>query len=68
MPEPGGTTADRILRTSEVIHVTGLSRTSIWRKSRSETDSFPRSVRLTSKSVAFFESEVLEWLRSRPRA
>ena len=58
---------DKILRIPEVVEVTGLSRTTIWRRVKS--GDFPAPVRLGSMatwSVGWPESKVERWLDSRP--
>ena len=58
---------DRILRIPEVVEITGLSRTTIWRRVKSSD--FPAPVRLGSlatRSVGWRESQVKDWLDSRP--
>ena len=50
---------DRIMRTSEVVKLTGLSKTTIWRRVRS--GNFPMPVRLGSlatRSVGWREREI----------
>lgn len=54
---------DRILRSNEVVCLTGLSRTTLWRLERS--GEFPTRRRLSSFAVGWVLSEVLEWLESR---
>ena len=54
---------DRILRANEVVCLTGLSRTTLWRLERS--GDFPTRRRLSSFAVGWVLSEVLEWLESR---
>jgi len=57
---------ERMMRLKEVMHVTGLRRATIYLYiGRGE---FPEQVKLTKRSVAWFESEIKEWLKSRPRA
>jgi prophage regulatory protein len=51
---------DRILRPREVIKITGLARTTIWRGVRAGT--FPRPVRLTSGAIGWCEADVGDWL------
>ena len=58
---------ERILRIPEVVEITGLSRTTIWRRVRS--GDFPAPVRLGSlatRSVGWRESEIRKWIESRP--
>ena len=58
---------DRIMRTSEVVKLTGLSKTTIWRRVRS--GDFPMPVRLGSRatrSVGWREGEIERWIDSRP--
>ena len=58
---------ERIMRIPEVVKVTGLSRTTIWRRVKS--GDFPPPVRLGSlatRSVGWREGEVKRWLDSRP--
>ena len=57
---------DRILRIGEVSTVTGLSRSTIYR--RMAEGQFPQSVKLGKGRVGWRESEVQEWLESLPRA
>jgi predicted DNA-binding transcriptional regulator AlpA len=53
-----------ILRTTEVIRLTGLSRTTLWRFERSGR--FPARLRLGTNCVGWLEDEVLGWIQSRP--
>ena len=55
------------MRITEVVQVTGLSGTTIWRRVRS--GDFPAPVRLGSlatRSVGWRESEIRKWIESRP--
>ena len=55
------------MRTSEVVKLTGLSKTTIWRRVRS--GDFPMPVRLESlatRSVGWREGEIERWIDSRP--
>ena len=55
------------MRTSEVVKLTGLSKTTIWRRVRS--GDFPMPVRLGSlatRSVGWREGEIERWIDSRP--
>jgi len=55
----------RVLRTSEVLKLTGLSRSTIWRLERRQH--FPERLRLGPNAVGWDEDEVQSWIRSRPR-
>jgi prophage regulatory protein len=55
----------RILKTNEVVKIIGLSKVTIWRMERSGT--FPKRINLSDRRVGWVESEILEWLDSRPK-
>ena len=59
-------TADRLLRLSEVAARTGLGRTTIYRKMRE--GSFPEPLRIGARAVRWPESEIEAWVAARPRA
>jgi predicted DNA-binding transcriptional regulator AlpA len=54
----------RMIDCREVMDRTGLSRTTLWRLERARA--FPSRRRLTSNRVGWIETEIEEWLRSRP--
>jgi prophage regulatory protein len=54
-----------ILRTTDVIRLTGLSRTTLWRFERS--GKFPARLRLGPNSVGWLDHEVRQWIKARPR-
>ena len=59
----------RILRTREVLQITSLSRTTLWRCIRG--GDFPPPLRLgssTSRCVGWRQSDVEDWLSQRPLA
>lgn len=58
-------TTQRLIRIREVIQRTGLSKSSIY--DLMAQDSFPKTIRLSEhgRSVAFLESEVVEWMAAR---
>lgn len=58
--------ADRLLHLSEVKTRTGLSRTTVYRKMRQGT--FPEPLKIGDRAVRWPESEIDEWLATRPRA
>jgi prophage regulatory protein len=54
------TKSDRLVRLPEVMHRTGLSRATIYRKaSRGE---FPHQIQLSANVVAWYESDVDQWM------
>lgn len=55
--------ARRFIRSLELKQRTGLSKTTIWRKTRAGT--FPKPVSLSSGIVAWLEDEVEDWLDDR---
>lgn len=57
---------DRLLRRREVEGITGMSRASIYRLMRS--GSFPLPVRVGSTAVRWKESDIADWIESRPLA
>lgn len=54
---------DRILPWSQVKVISGLSRTTVWRLQK--TGDFPASVQVSRNRVGWWQSEILEWRRSR---
>lgn len=57
----------RLLRMSEVLSITGIkSRSTIYELQGQGL--FPQPIRLTAKAIAFLESEVNAWVRSRIEA
>lgn len=64
---PSTQTATRLMRMTEVLTLTGIkSRSTIYELQAS--GDFPPAVRLTGKAIAFVESEVHGWIRSRVEA
>lgn len=55
---------DRIIRLPEVLRITGLSRTSLYRLKKK--GQFPSSIKLGDWMVGWWESEVYTWLNNRP--
>ncbi len=51
---------DRFVRETEVARITALSRTTRWRLERD--GKFPRRRRISANSVAWLESELVQWL------
>lgn len=56
----------RMLRLPEVIDLTGLSQTTIWRRERQ--GQFPKRRRLGANLVAWRSDEVEEWIEGLPVA
>lgn len=54
---------ERFLRIDEVMHLTGLSRSTIYDNARA--GKFPQSVPLGGGAKAWLESEIKEWMQSR---
>ncbi len=50
----------RLIRMKEVMHLTGLSRPSVYRLMKDGT--FPNSIDLGERSVAWVDDEVHEWI------
>ncbi|RRQ22915.1 helix-turn-helix transcriptional regulator [Thiohalobacter thiocyanaticus] len=57
---------DKILRTAEVMQMTGMSRSTLWRAYRH--GDFPTPIRITDKSVGWRLSDVQRWIADRPEA
>ena len=55
---------DRYLRRYEVMEITSMKDPQMWREERAGR--FPQRRRLTDRTVAWLESEVQEWIDSRP--
>ena len=55
----------KILKQKEVVHMTGLSRVTIWRLEQRRE--FPRKFALSPNRVGWLENEVQDWIGSRPR-
>lgn len=55
---------DRIIREPEVLKMVGFSRSTLWR--REKAGDFPKRRLISTRSVGWLESEVREWIKSRP--
>lgn len=65
-PNPGASAReleDRILPWSQVKVISGLSRTTVWRLQK--TGDFPASVQVSPNRVGWWQSELLDWRRTR---
>lgn len=56
---------DKMLRPSEVMERTGLSRTTLWRRVRAGT--FPPPVELGANAIGWRSSAIDAWLANRPQ-
>ena len=54
---------DRFIREKECREITGLSRSTRWRLERANL--FPKRHQISLAAIAWLESEILDWLRSR---
>lgn len=54
----------RLLRLPEVVDITGLSYTTIWR--REKEGEFPRRRRISGNIIAWRSDEIEEWVESLP--
>lgn len=52
---------DRFLRLDEVIKKTGLKKSTIY--FLASKNEFPKSINITSRSVAWLESEINQWMK-----
>jgi len=55
-----------LMRLPDVLSVTGLGKSSLYKKIKEGT--FPSPVSLGARAVAFKSNEVEEWIENRPRA
>lgn len=53
---------DRILRLNTVLHRTGLSRSTLYRKVQAGT--FPRQVKIAARCAGWRESSINDWMRN----
>lgn len=56
----------RLLRRKEVEHLTGLSRSTIYRAIKQGV--FPQAIQIGGRSVAWYSDEIEKWIQSRPLA
>lgn len=58
--------ANYVLRLPEVIKRTGLARSTIY--DQMEKGTFPRPIRIGERAVAWRDSDIEDWIASRPSA
>lgn len=56
---------NRMLKPREVVKITGMSRTTIWRKEKQGL--FPSRRDMGNRSVGWLASEVNEWMENLPK-
>ena len=66
-PTRTGDVNPTIVRVPQVMAMTSLSRTTIWRMVNDPDSDFPSPIRLTGKTIGFFLAEIEAWITSRPR-
>jgi len=54
--------ANQIIRRADVVQLTGISETTIWRME--SKGRFPKAVKLTNRCVGYRKSDIEEWLQS----
>jgi prophage regulatory protein len=59
----GTTTPNRFMQLPEVIHLTGLSKSTIY--AQMLTHSFPKHIPLGARRVGWLESEIQAWIAAR---
>ncbi len=57
--------SDKILRLPELVRITGLSASTIWR--REKEGSFPRRRKISVRAVGWLDSEIEAWMTLRGR-
>lgn len=55
--------SDRLIKIDEVLHICGLSRSALY--ASIQKGEFPGQVKLSKKSSAWVQSEVLDWMNAR---
>jgi prophage regulatory protein len=55
----------RILNSNEVVKKIGLSKVTVWRMERAGL--FPKRINLSDRRVGWKESEIEDWVDSRPK-
>jgi len=63
MTDQSHSNPDRFIRSKEIIQITGLSRTSIWRLEKAGM--FPKRRQVSPGTIGWLLSEVNEWIQSR---
>ncbi|WP_082370057.1 AlpA family transcriptional regulator [Novosphingobium sp. ST904] len=53
---------NRLIRLNDVLHITGLSRSTLYRKIDEGT--FPKQIRIAARCTAWRESDVVAWVEA----
>lgn len=64
--QSNGSSADRLMRTKSVCAMLCISKATLWRWAKHD-DSFPKPLKLTGKTTAWWFSEVHAWVQARAR-
>lgn len=56
----------QIIRLPDVMRKTGASKPTLYKWMRE--DRFPKPIKIGARAVGWFDSEVNDWIKSRPRA
>lgn len=65
-PDAASPPSERILRKQEVIKITSLSKTTLWRYEKKGI--FPKHISLGVGAIGSHQSEVAQWLATRPQS
>jgi predicted DNA-binding transcriptional regulator AlpA len=57
---------ERVIRAKEVVYMTGLSRSTIWRMEKE--GKFPSRRAIGSRSIGWLESDIMNWIKGRSNA
>lgn len=63
--DPETPPADRLIKIREVLHLCGLSRSSLYAHIKKRN--FPAPVKLSTHSSAWVNNEVVEWIQARAK-
>jgi len=63
VPSPKSANPDKIIRIKEVLNLTGLSRTTLWRLEK--RGQFPARLLLSAGSVGWRNKEIITWIESK---
>ncbi|ELH0894524.1 AlpA family phage regulatory protein [Vibrio fluvialis] len=58
-------TSERIIRESERLTITGISRTTCWEMEKK--GEFPKRIRIGPRSVGWLHSQIQEWIKNKQK-